>query len=383
MKIAIPTEIRQGEQRVSMTPDVAGKLVKAGFTVCVESMAGFNAGYRDEEYKAAGAEIAADTKACWDGADVVLKINKPEKHADGTDEVDLIPEGAVYVSLLSPMFEPELMQRIAARKCIAFSMDAIPRTSRAQFMDALSSQANIAGYKAVLMAANELPKIMPMLNTAAGTVQPAKVFVLGAGVAGLQAIATARRLGAVVSAFDVRPVVKEQVESLGGRFVELDLGESGEGEGGYAKQLSEEAQQKQRELLGDVAKGMDIIITTAAIPGRQAPRLIEQDAVFEMKKGAVIVDLAAGTGGNVEGSKPDEVVDINGVTIFGPTNLPASMPKDASQMYARNISALLELMVQEGKIDINWEDDILAAAVITKDGEVVHEKTKERLKAAA
>jgi NAD(P) transhydrogenase subunit alpha len=269
------------------------------------------------------------------------------------------------------------MKEIAERKVLSFSMDAVPRTSRAQTMDALSSQANIAGYKAVLMAADRLPKLMPMLMTAAGTISPAKVFVLGAGVAGLQAIATARRLGAVVSAFDVRSAVKEQVKSLGSKFVEIDVGESGEGEGGYARELSETAKQVQRDKLGDVAKDMDIIITTAAIPGRQAPRLIEKNAVEKMRPGSLIIDLAASTGGNVEGALPDQEVNVNGVFILGPTNLAAAMPKDASQMYAKNVTALLGLMIKDKAIAIDWADDILAASVITRDGEIVHSKTKE------
>jgi NAD(P) transhydrogenase subunit alpha len=383
MKIAVPTEIQPGERRVAMVPDVAKKLVTSGFDVCIQSGAGTSAGYPDSAFKDAGCSIADGAEACWKDADVVFKINKLQEH-DGQDEIDLVPEKCVYISLLAPMFEPERMAKLAERGCTAFSMDAIPRTSRAQSMDALSSQGNIAGYKAVLEAANRMPKLMPMLMTAAGTIAPAKVFILGAGVAGLQAIATARRLGAVVSAFDVRPVVEEQVKSLGAKFVQIDIGESGAGEGGYAKELSEEGKAKQRAALGKIATGMDVIITTAAIPGRQAPRLIEADAVRAMKPGSVIVDLAAATGGNVEGSKPDEVVDVEGTTILGPTNLVAEMPKDASMMYAKNITALFDLMLKEGEdkkktLEIDWEDDILAAAVITRDGAVVHERTKALL----
>ncbi len=384
MKIAVPTEIQPGERRVAMVPDVAKKLISAGFDVCIQAGAGASAGYPDSAFKEAGCAIADSAEACWKDADVVFKINKLQTTADGKYEVDLVPDKCVYISLLAPMFEPERMAKLAARGCTAFSMDAIPRTSRAQSMDALSSQGNIAGYKAVLEAANRMPKLMPMLMTAAGTISPAKVFILGAGVAGLQAIATARRLGAVVSAFDVRPVVEEQVKSLGAKFVQIDIGESGAGEGGYAKELSEEGKAKQRAALGKIATGMDVIITTAAIPGRQAPRLIEGDAVRAMKPGSVIVDLAAATGGNVEGSKPDEIVDFNGVTILGPTNLVAEMPKDASMMYAKNITAIFDLMLKEGEdkkktLDIDWEDDILAAAVITRGGEVVHERTKALL----
>ena len=271
------------------------------------------------------------------------------------------------------------MLKVAASKVTSFSMDAVPRTTRAQAMDALSSQANIAGYKAVLKAADCLPKLMPMLMTAAGTIQPAKALIIGAGVAGLQAIATARRLGAAVQAFDVRAATEEQVQSLGAKFVKIDTGESGEGTGGYARELSPEAQEIQRQKLGVVASGIDLIISTAAIPGRRAPILIKADAVAKMRHGTVIVDMAAATGGNVEGSQPDQVVEKDGVIIFGPTNLPAEMPLDASKMYAKNITTLLGLMAKEGKIEIDWEDDILAEAVITRGGEVVHAKTKALL----
>lgn len=377
IKLAVPREVQPGERRVSITPDVAKKLIKDGLDVVVEKSAGLASGFRDDDYQAVGAKIAATAKETYAGAKIVLKLNKLQKMADGTDELSLLDEGTLYISFLAPLFEPRRMKEIADRKVLSFSMDAVPRTSRAQTMDALSSQANIAGYKAVLMASDRLPKLMPMLMTAAGTISPAKVFILGAGVAGLQAIATARRLGAVVSAFDVRSAVKEQVKSLGAKFVEIDVGESGEGEGGYAKELSEAAKQVQREKLGEVAKDMDILITTAAIPGRQAPRLIEKKAVEKMRSGSIVVDLAASTGGNVEGALPDQEVDVNGVTILGPTNLAAAMPKDASQMYAKNVTALLGLMIKDKAISIDWNDDILAASVITKDGEIAHAKTKE------
>jgi NAD(P) transhydrogenase subunit alpha len=383
MRIGIPKEITRGERRVAMAPDVCKKLVKLGNEVVIEKGAGLSAGFRDTNYEEAGATIEEDYKKVWD-SDLVLKVAKPTEREDGTDELSLLKDGCLYVSFLNPLLEPKRMQQMAEKNATVFAMETIPRTTRAQSMDALSSQANIAGYKAVLMAANRLPAIMPMLMTAAGTIRPAKCFVLGAGVAGLQAIATAKRLGAVVSAFDVRPVVKEQVQSLGAKFVEIDLGESGEGEGGYAKQLSEEAQERQRVALGEIAKDQDIIITTAAIPGREAPRLIKGDAVAMMKQGAVVVDMAASTGGNVEGSKPDEeVITDNGVVIYGPTNLPAEMPQDTSQVYARNLLSLLELVLKdEGKLEIDWEDDILAAAVVAKGGEVVHERVKAALEKA-
>jgi NAD(P) transhydrogenase subunit alpha len=383
MRIGIPKEITPGEYRVAMAPDVVKKLVASGNSVVLERGAGLAAAFRDSDFEAAGATIEDDHKKVW-ASDIVLKVAKPTEHADGTDELSLLAEGCLYVSFLNPLVEAKRMVQMAESKATVFAMETIPRTTRAQSMDALSSQANIAGYKAVLMAANELPSIMPMLMTAAGTIRPAKCLVLGAGVAGPQAIATAKRLGAVVSAFDVRPVVKEQVQSLGAKFVEIDLGESGEGEGGYAKQLSEEAQERQRDALGKIAAEQDIIITTAAIPGRAAPRLIKGDAVAKMKQGAVIVDMAAASGGNVEGSKPDErIVTDNGVVIFGPTNLPAAMPQDTSQVYARNLLSLLDLMLkEEGKLEIDWEDDILNVAVIAKGGEVVHERVKKALEDA-
>lgn len=374
MKIAVAKETLKGERRVALTPDVAKKLVKEGFDVVIESDAGVAAGFPDEMYMDEGVKIEGSPGAALMDAGVVLRINKPTE-----DEIDLFPEGAIVIGFFQPLFDPQLMTKVAARKVTSFSMDAVPRTTRAQSMDALSSQANIAGYKAVLKAADRLPKLMPMLMTAAGTIQPAKALIVGAGVAGLQAIATARRLGAAVSAFDVRAATEEQVQSLGAKFVKIDTGESGEGTGGYARELSAEAQEIQRQKLGQVATGMDLVITTAAIPGRKAPVLIKADAVAKMRHGTVIVDMAAATGGNVEGSLPDEIVERDGVTIFGPTNLPAEMPLDASKMYAKNVTTLLGLMTKEGAIEIDWEDDILAAAVITRDGDVVHEKTKALL----
>lgn len=379
MKIGVPKEIARGERRVALVPDVVKKLLKGGgVEVVIEQGAGLEAGFTDEAYEEVGAKIEPDFKAVWQ-SDIVLKVQKPGEREDGTDEISLLKAGALLIGYLNPLFEPKRMQALAEQKVTAFAMEAIPRTTRAQSMDALSSQANIAGYKAVLMAADRLPKLMPMLMTAAGTIKPARVLVVGAGVAGLQAIATARRLGAVVEAYDAREVVKEQVKSLGAKFVDIDIGEKAEGEGGYARELSEEAQKRQRDKLGQVAREMDIVITTAAVPGRRAPLLIRRDAVEAMKPGAVIVDMAAATGGNVEGSKPDEAVTIGHVTVLGPTNLPAELPFDASQMYARNVAELLGLMLKEGKLEIDFEDDILAAACITKDGEIRHPKVKEAL----
>ena len=379
MKIGIPKEVFPGERRVAMTPDVAKKLVKDEHTVLLEKEAGLSAGFRDEDYEAVGVEITEDFHACWK-SEIVLKVREPGKRPDGQDELELIQEGSITISFLQALFNPQRMNDLAARKATCFGMEAVPRTTRAQSMDALSSQANIAGYKAVLIAANRMPKMMPMLMTAAGTIQPARCLVIGAGVAGLQAIATAKRLGAIVEAYDVRAVVKEQIESLGAKFVNIDVGESGEGKGGYAKEMSEEAKQKQRDALGKVASGMDMVISTAAIPGKQAPRLLDKSAVEAMGAGSVIIDMAAATGGNVEGSAADEWVDINGVQIYGPTNLPAEMPLDTSQMYAKNVVTLLGLMLNDEKaLEIDWEDDILNQCVITRDGEVVHEGVKAKL----
>lgn len=378
MKIGVPKEITPGERRVAITPDVVKKLKKGDVEIVVEKDAGLEAGFPDAAFEQVGAKIEADVKAVWQ-SDIVLKVQKPGERPDGTDEISLMKEGSLYISFLNPLFEPKRMKAIADRKVTAFSMEMVPRTTRAQSMDALSSQANIAGYKAVLMAADRLPKIMPMLMTAAGTIKPARVLIIGAGVAGLQAIATARRLGAVVEAYDAREVVKEQVKSLGAKFVDIDIGEKAEGEGGYARELSEEAKARQREKLGLVAKECDIVITTAAIPGKQAPRLIERNAVEAMKHGSVIVDMAAATGGNVEGSKPDEEVKIGGATLLGPTNLPAYMPLDASQMYGRNLAELLGLMLKDGKVTIDFEDDILKAACVTKDGDIVNPRVKSAL----
>jgi NAD(P) transhydrogenase subunit alpha len=379
MKIGIPKEVYEGELRVAMTPDVAKKLVKDGHEVIVEAGAGLAAGFRDADYEGVGVTMTKDHHDCWK-TDVVLKVREPGERADGVDELTLIQEGSITISFLQALFNPQRMNDIAARKATCFAMEAVPRTTRAQSMDALSSQANIAGYKAVLLAADNLPKMLPMLMTAAGTIQPARCLVIGAGVAGLQAIATARRLGAIVEAYDVRSVVKEQIESLGAKFVNIDVGESGEGKGGYAKEMSDEAKQKQRDALGKVAKDMDMIISTAAIPGKQAPRLIDGSAVELMKAGSVIIDMAAATGGNIEGSKPNEWVEVNGVKIYGPTNLPSDMALDTSQMYAKNVVTLLGLMLNDEKaIEIDWEDDILNQCVITRDGEVIHEGTKAKL----
>ena len=304
-----------------------------------------------------------------------MKVQKPSD-----DELARLHEGTVLIAFLQPLTQHDLVRELARRRITALSMDAIPRITRAQPMDALSSQATVAGYKAVVVAAAALPKFFPMLTTGAGTIAPAKAFVIGAGVAGLQAIATARRLGAVVEAFDTRPIVKEQVQSLGAKFLEVDLGETGEGTGGYAKELSEEAHRKEVELLAKAVKENDIVITTAAIPGRPAPKLITADMVRSMRPGSVIVDLAAETGGNCELTRPGEVSVVDGVRIDGTTNLPSTMPYHASQMYSRNVASLLGLMLaKDGTLNVDMNDDVVKGTVITKNGEVVHEATKKAL----
>jgi len=362
MRLVIPREITPGETRVSLVPETAAKLMKAGFQITVESGAGVAASYPDESYVQSGATIAQNARDLYAAAEMVVKVREPIAHSTlGAHEADLVPQGAVYVGFLGRDPQSAAVQKLAARNVTAFSMEMIPRTSRAQKMDALSSMANIAGYKAALMAANALPKYFPLLMTAAGTIPPARAFILGAGVAGLQAIATCRRLGAQVEAFDVRPAVKEEVQSLGATFVGLDL-PSGEGvgAGGYAKELSEEHHRKEQELIAQRLQAADVAITTAAIPGKRAPLLITRTMVEAMKPGSVIIDLAAETGGNCELTRAGEVVDHRGVKIHGAVNVAAAMPFHASQLYSRNVHALLQLMTtKDGQFKLDWEDDII------------------------
>ena len=377
MKIAIPKEIAPHERRVALTPDAIAPLVKSGLDVLVEAGAGDAAFLPDAAFEKAGATIVPDAAALYAQADVVLKVQKP-----APSEVDLMREGAVLVSFLQALTSPDLVQRLAARHITSFGMEGIPRISRAQKMDALSSQANIAGYKAVLIAAESAPKFFPMLMTAAGTVFAARVLVMGAGVAGLQAIATARRLGAQVWGYDVRAAVKEQVESLGAKFLELDLGiADAEDKGGYAKALSGDAARRQQHLLAEKTKEFDVVITTALVPGRAAPRLVTAETVAGMHPGSVIVDLAAEAGGNCELTQPDQVVVRHGVTIHGPTNLPATMPVHASQLYARNVTELLREFVKDGKLALDFDDEVLQGACVTHGGAVRNEAVKAALAA--
>jgi NAD(P) transhydrogenase subunit alpha len=374
MVIGVPAEVVPGERRVALVPETIGRLVKAGSSVLVQRGAGLAASFTDEAYEAAGATLAADAAEVFAKADFIAKVARTTPQ-----ELELMRPGQTLLAFLSPLGDPASVEQYAKQKITALSMDAIPRTTRAQSMDALSSQANIGGYKAVLIAANESPRFLPMLTTAAGTIRPAKVFVLGAGVAGLQAIATARRLGAVVSGFDTRAVVKEQVQSLGATFLELDLGVDAAGAGGYAKALTPEQEAKQQALLAEYMHGMDIIITTAAVPGRRAPLLITEDAVRGMKPGSVIVDLAAETGGNCALTESGKTVVKYGVTIVGTTNLPSTMPFDASVLYSRNVFTLLQLIAKDGTLTLDMNDEIVKGTTLVKDGEIVHEPTKAAL----
>jgi proton-translocating NAD(P)+ transhydrogenase subunit alpha len=370
VKVAVPKERAEDERRVALVPDTAKKLMAAGLEVGVEQGAGSAAFVSDADYETAGVKVVKDAATLLEDADVVLKVQAP-----AVSEVDLIPKGAVLISFLQPATQADIIAALAKRGVTSFSLELVPRISRAQSMDALSSQASAAGYKAVLMAANRLGKFFPMMMTAAGTVAPARVLVMGAGVAGLQAIATARRLGAVVSAYDVRPAVKEEVQSLGATFIELAL-ETQEGEGGYAREQSEEFLRKQRELIGEHVAKSDVVITTAAIPGRRAPLLVTSDMVKAMRPGSVIVDLAAETGGNVELTREGEDVDVGGVTIIGTRNVPSTMPLHASQLYARNVANLLLHLVKDGAINLDFTDDITKGCCITHGGEIVNERAK-------
>jgi H+-translocating NAD(P) transhydrogenase subunit alpha len=380
MNIAVPTERTRDERRVALVPETCKKLIKQGLEITVQAGAGQAAGFLDAAYTAAGAKLAPDPQTLYSQADVVLKVQRPILDPAGIHEADLIREGATLIGSLDPLTDTDGVRKLADRRLTAFSLELLPRITRAQTMDVLSSMATIAGYKAVLLAAEALPKMFPLLMTAAGTLAAARVFIVGAGVAGLQAIATARRLGAVVSAYDVRPAVKEQVQSLGGKFVEMELtaGEA-EDKGGYAKAMGEEFYRRQRELMTRVVAEHDVVITTAAIPGKPAPRLITADMVKGMAPGSVIVDLAAERGGNCELTQPGRTVVEYGVTILGPLNLPATTPYHASQMYARNITAFLLHLVKDGKLTLDLTDEITRETLVTRDGEVVQPRLRELL----
>jgi NAD(P) transhydrogenase subunit alpha len=380
MLIGVPREVASGERRVALVPDVVSQLTRAGHRVVVERGAGIRAGFTDEAYRAAGCDLADSAAEIYSTAQMILKVQRPGRGEVGEAELDQMKEGSILIGLLQPSGDPALFQQLADRQIIACSMELVPRTTRAQMMDALSSQSTVAGYKAVLIAANALQKFFPMLMTAAGTVRPARVLVIGAGVAGLQAIATARRIGAVVEAFDTRPVVKEQVQSLGATFVELELhGEDAQDAGGYARELSKDHIRREKELIHKRALKADVIITTALIPGKPAPMLIDAETVAEMQPGSVIVDLAGEQGGNCELSVPGETVVRHDVTIIAPLHISSELAYHASQMYAKNISALATLLAPKGELNLNFSDDIIDAVVVTANGEIRHEPTRKRL----
>ncbi|MBV9335174.1 MAG: Re/Si-specific NAD(P)(+) transhydrogenase subunit alpha [Solirubrobacterales bacterium] len=378
MRIGVPKETADGERRVALVPEVAGKLVGAdgGSEVVVERGAGAGALIPDVQYEEAGAVMVDDPAGPYE-TDVVVKVAAPS-----AEEIGRLRPESVLIGFLAPLTAGEAVQAIAQTGATSFAMEAIPRISRAQSMDALSSQANIAGYRAALIGAQELGRFYPMLMTAAGTIRPAVVLVLGAGVAGLQAIATARRLGAVVQGFDVRAAVKEQVESLGAHFLEFDLGGDLEGTGGYARELTPEQQGRQQELMAEAIGKVDVVISTAAVPGRRAPVLVTEEAVRKMKPGSVIVDLAAETGGNCELTEAGQSVVRHDVKILGPLNVPSTMPEHASQLYARNIHSLLDLMIKEGELELDFDDEVIAGACITREGEIVHEAARAAAQAA-
>jgi len=377
--VAVPKEVSAGERRVALVPDAVKQLRGKGALVIVERGAGAAAGFDDAAYERAGAAIEGDVKALLARADVVVKVQPPGARPDGSHEVDSLRPGVVLIGFLRPLDAPELAQRLAGAKVTAFAVELMPRITRAQSMDALSSMSSLAGYRAVLIAAASLSRIFPMLVTAAGTISPARVLVIGAGVAGLQAIATARRLGAIVEAYDTRPAVKEQVESLGARFVELDLDtKDAEGAGGYARAQSEDFYRRQREQLAKRVAAADVVITTALVPGQRAPILIEEPAVRAMRPGSVIVDLAAEKGGNCACTEADREVVVHGVRILGPTNLPSDLATNASQMYARNLVTFLLHLLRDGKIALDLEDEITRGALLTHEGAIANEAVRAR-----
>ena len=370
MNIAVLNETAGGEARVALMPESVQKLVAAKASVTVESGAGIGAARTDEDFTSAGANVVADRKALLADTDVLVVVSRPSE-----EDLKRMKRGAVLLGFLRPLDEPAKLVPALENGLTSFSMELVPRITRAQAMDALSSMATVAGYKAVLLGADRIPRMFPLLMTAAGTVPPARVLVLGAGVAGLQAIATARRLGAVVEAYDVRAAAGEQVRSLGAKFLEVDLGGlQTEDKGGYAVELSEEALKRGRDLVAEQAKSADVIITTAQVPGRRAPVLMDEDAVSGMKRGSVVIDLAGATGGNVTASKPDEIVERNGVTILAPTNLPATVPVHASQLYSRNVTAFLNLLIKDGELHIDMNDDVVGPSCVTHEGQWVNQR---------
>lgn len=381
MRIAVPKEIVSSEKRVALVPEVVPQLTKLGHSIQVERGAGTRAGFADAAYEDAGATLFPDALATYRGAELILKVQRPTNGTSAAgSEIEMMERGASLIGLLQPASDPRIFESLANRNITACSMELVPRTTRAQMMDALSSQSTVAGYKAVLLAANALQKFFPMLMTAAGTVRPARVLVIGAGVAGLQAIATARRIGAVVEAFDTRPVVKEQVQSLGATFVELDVAaHDAQDAGGYAKELGEDHIRREKDLIHERAKNADVIITTALVPGRRAPLLLTAATVREMKPGSVIVDLAGEQGGNCELTEPGATIEHHGITIIAPLHIASELAFHASQMYARNVGALVTLMTKDGNLNLDLSDDIISAVCVTADGKVRNETIAARL----
>lgn len=370
MNIAVLNETSPGEARVALMPDSVQKLVALKASVSIESGAGLGAARTDDDYQGAGAQVVADRNTLLADADVLVVVNRPS-----AEDFNRLKKGAVVLGFLRPLDEPAELTPALERGVTTFAMELVPRITRAQAMDALSSMATVAGYKAVLLGADRIPRMFPLLMTAAGTVPPARVLILGAGVAGLQAIATARRLGAVVEAYDVRAAAGEQVRSLGATFLEVDLGGiQTEDKGGYAVELSEEALKRGRDLVAEHAKTADVIVTTAQVPGRRAPLLMDEAAVGGMKRGSIVIDLAGATGGNVTGSKPDEIVERDGVTILAPTNLPATIPVHASQLYSRNVSAFLNLLIKDGELNLDMNDDVIGPSCVTHEGKWMNQR---------
>ena len=375
MKISVPKETIHDETRVAATPQSVKELIKAGYKVNIETGAGTSSFISDDDFKNAGANIVSSTNELYKDSDIIIKVAAPT-----SDEIELMPKNSILVSFFQPSIELEKVKSISSKKITGLSMHLVPRTTLAQKMDALSSQANIAGYKAVLMGSSHMSVYMPLLMTAAGTIRPAKVLILGAGVAGLQAIATAKRLGAQVEAFDVRPEVKEQVESLGAKFVEVSSdSDDGVGEGGYAKETSDEYKQKQQELIKEHISEADMVVTTALIPGRKAPILIGKDVVELMKPGSVIMDLAAENGGNCEVTEKDKIITHNDVIVDGTSNIPATMPVHASELYAKNISALVLYMTKENNLNLDMDDEIISGSTFIHQGTITHEPTRNLL----
>ncbi|MFA3781774.1 Re/Si-specific NAD(P)(+) transhydrogenase subunit alpha [Melioribacteraceae bacterium 4301-Me] len=381
MVIGVPKEVASGENRVAIVPDVVPKYIKKGYQILVEKGAGINAGFPDEKYESAGAKILSDVNDLYSSSDIILKVQRPTEHPTlKKHELELMKKGTLLITFMYSLHYPELAKKCAELGINVISMDAIPRTTIAQRMDALSSQSNIAGYKSVIIAANHLKKIFPLMMTASGTISPAKVVIMGAGVAGLQALGTAKRLGAVVEVSDVRPAVKQEVESLGGKFIDMPTSESMQDASGYAKEQSEEFLRKQKEIIFKHVTEADIVITTALIPGKKAPILVTEEMVKNMRPGSVVLDMAVEFGGNCEISEKGKTVVKHDVTIVGEPNLPSLVPYHASEMYAKNLYNLIEYFTkEEGKFNFNMEDEILKGATIVKDSQVIHERTKALL----